>query len=448
MQLFHDYAEAGRRLARHLEWLRGDDLVVLGLPRGGVPVAYEVAKALGAPLDFLVVRELPVPFETECAFGAIAESGIRVLNGALVNRIGLTEADITQVDDAERSELERQVAHYRDGRERISLADRTALIVDDGLATGTVARAACAAARAQGAARVVFAAPLGSPEAVQSTRSYADNVVCLETPPFYFWAKTSTGYRRFRRTTDSDIVALLAASHDRSPTPSRHVTGDKTPICDEEIRVLAGDVPLAGHLTIPENPIGIVVFAHGSGSSRHSPRNRYVAESLQQAGLATLLLDLLTPDEEANRANVFDIGLLAKRLIDVTGWLATRPDTAALPIGYFGASTGAGAAALAATSPRVRIGALVSRGGRPDLADGALRNLHTPTLLIVGSRDKHVLALNHEAQAAIPAICQLVEVPHATHLFEEPGTLERVAVLARGWFVHYLCGPAVDAQPA
>ncbi|WP_369830541.1 phosphoribosyltransferase [Mycobacterium sp. 1245111.1] len=216
-------------------------------------MAYEVAKAFGAPLDFLVVRELPVPFETECAFGAIAEGGIRVLNAALVKRIGLTEADITQVDDAERSELERQVTHYRDGRERISLADRTALIVDDGVATGIVARAACAAARAQGAARVVFAAPLGSPEAVQSTRSYADNVVCLETPPFYFFAKTSTGYRRFRRTTDSDIVALLAASHDRSPIPSRHVTGDKTPVCDEEIRVLAGDVPLATPQAITSN---------------------------------------------------------------------------------------------------------------------------------------------------------------------------------------------------
>ncbi len=210
---------------------------------------------------------------------------------------------------------------------------------------------------------------------------------------------------------------------------------------DEEIQVTAGPVSVAGHLTIPEYAKGVVVFAHGSGSSRHSPRNRFVAEVLNKAGFATVLFDLLTPREERNRANVFDIGLLARRLVDVTTWLAAQPDTASLPVGYFGASTGAGAALAAAAHPGVKVAAVVSRGGRPDLAGEALRHVQAPTLLIVGGHDEMVLRLNRQAQAAIPAQCEVAVVPGATHLFEEPGTLEQVAVLARDWFIDHLARP-------
>ena len=211
---------------------------------------------------------------------------------------------------------------------------------------------------------------------------------------------------------------------------------------DEEVQVAVGPVELVGRLTIPEHPTGIVVFAHGSGSSRHSPRNRYVAEVLNASGLATLLFDLLTPAEERNRANVFDIKLLADRLVGVTDWLAGQADTAALPVGYFGASTGAGAALMAAADPRVKVAAVVSRGGRPDLAGYSLTKVHAPTLLIVGGRDELVLELNRRARAAIPGHCELRIVPGATHLFEEPGALEQVAVLGRNWFIDRLSGPA------
>ncbi|GAS89465.1 dienelactone hydrolase family protein [Mycolicibacterium brisbanense] len=207
---------------------------------------------------------------------------------------------------------------------------------------------------------------------------------------------------------------------------------------DEEVQVLAGQASVAGHLTIPENARGVVVFAHGSGSSRHSPRNRYVAEILNAAGFGTLLFDLLTVDEERNRANVFDIGLLASRLVGVTRWLADQPDTAALPIGYFGASTGAGAALTAAADPRVRVKAIVSRGGRADLAGRALARVLAPTLLIVGGRDHAVIELNQRARALIPGRCELAIVPGAGHVFEEPGTLEQVAKLACEWFAEYL----------
>ena len=159
---------------------------------------------------------------------------------------------------------------------------------------------------------------------------------------------------------------------------------------------------------------------------------------MNRAGLATLLFDLLTPPEERNRVNVFNIELLAGRLVDVTRWLASQPDTASLPVGYFGASTGAGAALVAATDPRVNVGAVVSRGGRPDLAGRSLANVDAPTLLIVGGRDEVVLELNRRAQAAIPGKCELTIVPGATHLFEEPGTLEQVAKLACDWFVDHL----------
>jgi len=211
--------------------------------------------------------------------------------------------------------------------------------------------------------------------------------------------------------------------------------------------VNAGPVSVAGHLMIPERPVGIVVFAHGSGSSRHSPRNRYVAEVLNAAGLATLLFDLLTPEEERNRANVFDIGLLARRLVDVTGWLARQADTAELPIGYFGASTGAGAALVAAADPGVNVAAVVSRGGRPDLAGQSLTDVLAPTLLIVGGRDDVVLELNRQARGMIPGVCELAVVPGATHLFEEPGTLEQVAALARDWFIEHLSRVATPVKP-
>jgi len=217
---------------------------------------------------------------------------------------------------------------------------------------------------------------------------------------------------------------------------SAETTGN--PLRDDEVLVQAAGATVAGHLTVPQQPRGIVVFAHGSGSSRHSPRNRYVAHELESAGLATLLFDLLTPAEERDRANVFDIDLLARRLVDVTRWLRTADDAAGLPVGYFGASTGAGAALCAAAGPAVDIVAVVSRGGRPDLAGESLADVTAPTLLIVGGRDEAVLELNRQAAAAMTAEARIAVVPGATHLFEEPGTLEQVAALAREWFLDHL----------
>jgi pimeloyl-ACP methyl ester carboxylesterase len=208
------------------------------------------------------------------------------------------------------------------------------------------------------------------------------------------------------------------------------------------VRVPAGPVTLEGNLTLPEQSRGIVLFAHGSGSSRHSPRNRYVARLLNEAKLATLLIDLLTLHEEVIDARTaqlrFDIDLLAERLVDATDWLTQFPDTKDLRIGYFGASTGAAAALAAAALRPDPVGAIVSRGGRPDLAGAALIRVRAPTLLIVGENDKQVIQLNRAALAQLRCEKQLVIVPGATHLFEEPGALDVVARLARDWFARHL----------
>jgi putative phosphoribosyl transferase len=208
------------------------------------------------------------------------------------------------------------------------------------------------------------------------------------------------------------------------------------------VRVNAGAARLEGNLTLPEGAGGVVLFAHGSGSSRHSPRNRYVARLLNDERLGTLLIDLLTSDEEAidqQTAHLrFDINLLARRLVAATDWLLQYPATKHLAVGYFGASTGAAAALVAAAERPEAIGAVVSRGGRPDLAGSALARVRAPALLIVGGNDPIVIDLNEAALAQLGAKKQLVIIPDATHLFEEPGALDQVARLARDWFERYL----------
>jgi putative phosphoribosyl transferase len=207
---------------------------------------------------------------------------------------------------------------------------------------------------------------------------------------------------------------------------------------EREVRIPAGDADLAADLSFPDGASGLVVFAHGSGSSRHSQRNRQVASALNDAGLATLLMDLLTPDEEEvdlrTRHLRFDIPLLGRRLTAAVDWVAGRPQTKGLPAGCFGASTGAAAALIAAADRPDAVAAVVSRGGRPDLAADALDRVMAPTLLVVGERDEPVIELNREAAERLRGEHRLEIVPGATHLFEEPGALEEVARLAADWF--------------
>jgi len=435
MTLFTDRADAGRRLAARLGHLRGTPhVVVLGIPRGGVPVAEEVARALDAPLDVIIVRKIGVPSQPELGMGAIGEQGTRFLNDEVIRLARVTEHDLARVESAERAELERRAHAFRAGRPRAELDGRTVVIVDDGIATGSTARVACRAARSLGAARVVLAVPVAPPEWTTRLRGVADELVAVATPePFH---AVGQFYADFAQTTDEEVVDCLRRA------AARRSTG-----VDVDVELPTGSIRLGGHLTVPDEARGAVVFVHGSGSSRHSPRNRFVAGLLQDAGLATLLFDLLTTDEEGVRANVFDIELLARRLVDVTAWLRRRPEVDDASIGYFGASTGAAAALWAAAEPDADIAAVVSRGGRPDLAAPRLSAVRAPTLLVVGGRDDAVLRLNRRAQSALRCVNDLVVVPGATHVFEEPGTLRAAADVARDWFTRYLGRPGIERAP-
>lgn len=294
---------------------------------------------------------------------------------------------------------------------------------------------------------MVIAVPVG-PVGAARLIAEADEVICLSTPkPF---VAVGRSYDDFAPTPDSAVLELLNATSESivprgqgMPTPRTSQESD----LELNVVVPVDDAFIEGRLRLPGGSSRIVVFAHGSGSSRHSPRNVWVAQVLFEAGIGSLLLDLLTPEEERNRSNVFDIDLLSARLAAATRWLQTSTQTMHCRIGYFGASTGAGAAVKAAAEEDLHVWAVVSRGGRPDLAGtAALSTLRVPTLLIVGGADEDVLELNSAAKALMPGISELIVVPRATHLFVEPGALAEVALQARAWFLRYL-GPNTERMP-
>lgn len=467
---YADRREAGRDLAERLRDYAGrDDVVVLGLPRGGVPVAAVVAEALAVPLDVVVVRKLGVPGQPELAMGAITGVGedvVLVRNERVLGHSGVREHAFQRVLAAERAELRRREQLYRGDRPPVSVRGKVVLLVDDGLATGSSMRAAIAALRRQEPARLVVAVPVGSASSCVAVGREADDVVCAWAPePFY---GVGQGYYDFSQTSDAEVRDLLAASRAqwegaaadgaaragdgvsppedrpvRGPVP-REPAGHHSPVREQAVRIPVGWATLDADLNVPREPRAVVVFAHGSGSGRHSPRNRHVAAALNRAGYATLLMDLLTEDEERvdlrTRELRFDIGLLATRLTGAVDWWTAEHGTD-LPVITFGASTGA-AAALITAAERSAVVGVVSRGGRPDLAGGALGRVVVPVLLVVGGLDHQVLDLNRHAAAAIAGPVELAVVPGATHLFEEPGTLDEVVRLTVDALDRWLTPPA------
>jgi len=444
---YEDRADAGRRLAGALGTLKEEHPVVLGLPRGGVPVAAEVARTLAAPLDVIVVRKIGVPGQPELALGAVGEGGSFLLNSDVVALAGVPPTVIDRMRAEADAEVERRVARLRAGRPRVRLQGRTAIIVDDGVATGATALAACGIARAQGAGRVVLAVPVGPAGWEERFTGAADEIVCLREPSSF--VAVGQWYRDFAQVSDEAVAEELRGSQQRRGGSTGRSTGSSAapgPLVHREVEIALDDVVLSGELVVPPDAQGVVVFAHGSGSSRHSPRNRHVAAVLNEAGFATLLFDLLSPLEESDRTNVFDVDLLGGRLSAVTEWISGHAGLVGVPVGYFGASTGAAAALWAAAQQGAKVAAVVSRGGRPDLAMASLARVGAPTLLIVGGNDPVVLELNERAAQRLRCEKHVAVVPGATHLFAEPGKLEVVAEMAADWFGAHLAQRPADVR--
>lgn len=431
---YEDRRDAASALIERLQAYREQlDVLVLGLPRGGVPVAATVAHALGAELDAMVVRKIGFPGRRELAMGAVAMGGVREINREVVQLVepGVFEAAAKR----EGEEVARRVKSYRGDRPLPKIRGRTVILVDDGLATGSTMKAAIRAVKAQDPKEVIVTVPVAPDSTIAELRAEVDEVICPYVPSFFL--AISQFYEDFRQVEDSEVRALLMRAWRRTNAGVRAVR-------EQEVRIAAGGASLDGSLVIPEDAGGIVLFAHGSGSSRHSPRNRFVAHVLHDSGLATLLFDLLTIEEEAvdvrTREHRFDIPLLAERLVSAIDWVVAEGLAEGRAIGLFGASTGAAAALVAAARRKEAVKAVVSRGGRPDLAGDVLGEVQAPTLLIVGGWDSTVVELNREAASKMSAERRIEIVPGATHLFEEPGKLERAASLAADWFANHLLG--------
>lgn len=414
--IFRDRDQAARLLELELSKYRSLNPLVLGVPRGAVPMAKIIAEALGADLDIVLVHKFAAPENPEYALGSVSEDG-GVYLGVGAQRAGLSESDVAQSASREIAHLQVRRRLYTPHRRPVDVRDRVVILVDDGIATGATMIAAVRHIRERGAAQVIVAAPVASSEAINRLSSEGAEVAVVYVPTRF--AAVSQFYHDFSEVDDSEVVRALAGE---APEIEVHLQG----------------VDLKAILKVPDGAHGLVVFAHGSGSGRKSTRNQFVAGFLNDAGFATLLIDLLDERESHEREHVFDILLLSERLNQIEEWLDQDPQLRQLPLGLFGASTGAAAAIASAARRGSRVRALVSRGGRPDLATVSLSSLKIPTLFICGGLDEPVLTWNRNAFSQLGCEKELVVIDGAGHLFEEPGALEQVASLARQWFDRHL----------
>lgn len=440
--LYRDRTAAGKAVSRALRGLDGRrDVVVLGLPRGGVPVARVVADALDAPLDVIVARKLGVPGLGEVAFGAIVEGSREIVEDSVRWYIGIPNRVAAPIVARERTELDRRVRLYRAGAPMIDLRDRTVIIVDDGLASGATLRAAAVSVRLRRPARVIAAVPVASPAHCEDVRSVVDELVAVATPdPF---ETVSAWYEDFAPVGDAEVLRLLGRPA-RAGAREGEAGGGVDLLDERGIAIpIAGSAGRAaasmiGELGLPDAAAtGLAILAHGGGSSRNSYRNRYLAGRLRQGGWATIRLDLLLEHErvadDLDGAARFDISRIAGRLVCAMEWAARERAPGADRMVLFGASTGAAAALVAAATRGDLIRGVVSRGGRVDLAGAALPAVRSPVLMIVGGADAETLRATRACAGRLGGPSRLTVVPRAGHTFEEPGALGAVGEHSVRW---------------
>jgi putative phosphoribosyl transferase len=441
--LYADRAEAGRAVATALGALGGvtrrRDLIVLGLPRGGMAVARTVADALGAPLEALVARKLGVPGMSEVAFGAIAEGRRRAVADSVWWYLGLPRRVVAPIVDRERTELRRRARLYRAGAPLPTLRGRTVVLVDDGLASGTTLRAAALAVRRHRPGRVIAAVPVASAMHCDDVRATVDELVTTATPePF---GMVSAWYDDFAPVSDAQVLRLLGRSSAAHPE-MLDARPDTTEEHEITIPVGQGGTAEPGRLTgdlgLPNGrPAGLVILAHGGGSSRNSYRNRYLAGRLRQGGWATMRVDLLLEHEQAEDDVTgdarFDIGRIAGRLRRATEWAARTRAPGAERLVLFGASTGAAAALVVAAARPDLVSGVASRGGRVDLAGPSLPAVRAPVLMIVGGADTDTLQRSRVSAPRLGGRTRLDVIRGAGHTFEEPGAVGAVGEHVVRW---------------
>lgn len=451
---FLDREDAGRQLARLLDAYRKEDPLVLGLPRGGVSVAWEVATTLSAPLDVWVVRKIGAPGFPELAVGAVAEGGVVFLNEQEIDRVGASYLDIQNIAHQTAAEIAGRVRLFRGDRPPPIIAGRTVILVDEGIATGSTARAAIHALHLAGAARIVLAVPVAASQALREIAPLVNDIVCVYATATLY--AVGSWYDEFPPVPDDDVLGLLESARVTGCVHAAHhaaVPG----LEHDEVIIPMGDVELDGTLSGPAAPKGLVLIPHGCGQPRCTTRNCHVAAVLHRYGLATLSFDLLTREEdaldrvpspgletafgEADEPLRSDFDLLAHRLVQVTDWVLSRSDLGRLPLACLGAGTGAAAALVAAARRPECIGAIVSCGGRPELAWDCLPDVHAATLLLVGAEDRQVIDINLRAGQRLGAPNLVELVPRATGRFEAPGTLDAAARLAGEWISEHLAHP-------
>lgn len=419
MPIYRDREEAAELLAERLQRYKGQSPLILAIPRGAVVMGRFLAHMLNGQLDVALVRKLRAPFQAELAIGSVDETGYVYLADHAA-RLEIPTGYIEQEKKEQLEVLRNRRRQYTAVRPPISPTGRIVVIVDDGIATGSTMIAAIHATRAKNPKKLIVATAVAPPKTLERIRPLVDEIVCLQTTEDFF--AVGEFFEDFRQVTDEEVIEIL---------------NPQTNALDDDVHISINGFELLGTLVIPAGATGIVLFAHGSGSSRNSPRNRQVAKTLNDASIGTLLFDLLSPEEDQDYETRFDIPLLTVRLMVATRWLANGVGKG-MNLGYFGASTGAAAALMAAAEVGDLVSCVVSRGGRPDLALTILPRVEAPTLLLVGGADLQVIDMNQLAYERLTCEKKLSIIPGATHLFEEPGALEEVARQAAAWFLRYL----------